>query len=151
MAITPIQPVQRRETQRQTRRGGGKTGQIVGAVGGAAIGALGAMTAGPAGAAAGAKAGAGFGAIAGGALSGAATGAGLGGIAGEAIQPARFKTETQALPTGGVPNIRLSQQGQEIAESLKILQQLPPEIRQPHSRSLTAALMQDMAQQAGVA
>jgi hypothetical protein len=138
MAVTPVQPVQRpQEITRQTRKSGGRIGQIIGGIGGAVIGAT---TANP-----------GLGAAAAGALTGAATGAGLGGIAGESIQPAKFRTGTRPTPSGGLPPLQLSRNGQLMAESLQILQQMPKELSSPHSRSLTAALMQDLAQNSGVA
>ena len=144
MAVTPIQPVQRQQITRSKPSGTARGLGIAGGIGGAIVGGI-------KGAAKGAVLGGGVpGAIVGG-LGAMVAGASGGKFIGEMVSPSKSMTDHRPVPTGGVPNKpSISRNGQLFAESLQILNQLPKEIAAPHSRALTAALMQDMAQTSGV-
>lgn len=138
---TQITPVQRQATRRVKESKAAKTGgNILGAVGAVAGGIAGGIgglaSGGPLGAAAGATAGTagGFGA-----------GRNLGSFIGERIQPTRTITDPVPVSGGPLPGLQLSPQAQQFGEALQILKQIPAEIAAPHSRSLTAALMNELA------
>lgn len=142
MAIAGIQPVQKQPTRRVEKsktaeRGGGILGAAAGIAGGIVGGLGGFASGGPAGAVAGATAGA---------AGGFSSGRQLGQFIGERIEPTKTITEEAPVGVTQIQGFNVSGNSQRYAEALQILADLPPEVSQPSSQLLTAALMQDLAQ-----
>jgi uncharacterized protein YcfJ len=135
MAIQGIQVIgpQDKVKTRQAHEGGGKKGQMAGALVGGAIGAMG----GP-----------------GGAVAGASTGAAIGNVVGEGLDPSRAGNQAieRRIQTGG-PQIVHSPQSEQLKQSLVAMKAQPPEIQQEYMAPLVKAYMQSVAQDnpAGVA
>jgi len=154
MAVTPITPVQhpqpteRKVTNKKARR----LGQALGAYHAYAGGGIGAIT----GAMSGNPAAAVFGGIGGaqqgyklGSAMGHKLGGGLERTVTEGAAPVH-QQQAQQSPAGRdvtQPNIRLSDNGQQMMMALEITKQLPPELGASHSKSLAAAIMADIAEQ----
>jgi hypothetical protein len=140
MGIQPVQkqPTRRVEESKTAKRAGGLLGAIAGVTGGIAGAIGGGKTAGPMGAVAGAATGA---------SGGFSAGQHLGRTIGERIEPSR--TITENAPDQEVTQMQgfnVSASSKKYSEALQILADLPPEVSQPSSQLLTAALMQDLAQ-----
>lgn len=132
MAIQQINQISRPQEQTKTKRSrtGQALGNVLGVVGGVAGAVAGGVSGGPASA------------ITGG-IGGASGGRGLGSALGESVDPSKQVSAGAQSPQPR--QLQLSPNAREFADTLKILQQLPPEIGQRASQSLTAALMQDLA------
>lgn len=127
--VAPVNPVQQRQTVRQNPS---KTSRGLGN----ALGATGGLIA--------AASGGGFS----GNLAGVTSGRMIGQFVGESIDPSGTEVVQSPVATQ-IGDFKISQNGQLYAEALRILQNVPPEVAQPHSKALTAALMADLAQTNG--
>jgi len=115
------------------RPGGGGIGQKIGAVAGGVIGGMVGSAGGPL---AGAQ----------GAMMGAGAGAGLGGLIGETVSPAtQGQNAMQRRAEAMQPQIRHSEQSEQLKQSLVSLKQAPPDIQQEYAPHLARAYVTSVA------
>jgi hypothetical protein len=139
MGIQPVQkqPTRRVEESKTAKRAGGLLGAIGGVAGGITGALPGLASRNPMAAIAGGTAGA---------AGGFSAGQQLGRSIGERIEPTRTITEDAPVGVTQIQGFNVSENTQKYSEALQILADLPPEVSQPSSQLLTAALMQDLAQ-----